>query len=214
MDNNLEKLIECKSFAIFGGTFDPVHKGHTDTAMAILELTGTEKLLLVPLGNPPHKNEKNVTDAKHRLNMLETVFSYDDRFVISDIEIKREGKTYTIDTIRELREKLGNDKEFFFCMGADALHDIYTWKDFKELLKICSFLVVTRPGYNNIELEKDVKNLTEQYGANIKLVEIPPVEISSSQLRQMLKNNEDTSKFIDEKVLEYINKNGLYKYKE
>lgn len=211
MDSQLEKLKGCKSFAILGGTFDPVHTGHIEIAKSVLKQTGAEKILFIPSGNPPHKDEKTVTDKFHRLKMLNMAVEGQKDFVVSTIEIDREGKTYTIDTIRELREIFGDDVKFFFIMGADALHYIYMWKDFEELLKICSFAAVTRPGYRTAELEKDVDILTNKYGGDIHIIEIPPVNVSSSEIRDNIKSDVSIKDMVNSNVYDYIVKNRLYK---
>lgn len=211
MDYCIEELKKCKSFAILGGTFDPIHSGHIKTAKSILALTDVEKILFIPLGNPPHKNENNVSSALHRLNMLRLAVEGEKDFLISTMEIDRSGKTYTIDTIKELRKLLGKEKKFFFIIGTDELLLINTWRNYEELLKICSFIAVTRPGYKDTLLEKDVNFLTQKYSADIHIVEIPPVNVSSSEIRENIKNGISTKDFVNEKVLKYIKKNNLYK---
>ena len=104
-----------------------------------------------------------------------------------------------------------NEIKFFFVMGADALHDIYTWKNVEELLKICSFAAVTRPGYKNAMLEKDAEILTNKYGGDIHLIEIPAIDISSSKIRERIKNGISVDDYVDKKVIDYIKENNLYR---
>ena len=210
MDYCIEELKKCKSFAILGGTFDPIHLGHIKTAKSILALTSVEKILFIPLGNPPHKDENNVSSAYHRLNMLNLAVEGEKDFLISTMEIERNGKTYTIDTIKELKKLLGNAIKFFFIIGTDELLLINTWKNYEELLKICSFIAVKRPGYKDKLLEDAVACLTKNYDANIRIVEIPPVDVSSSEIRKNIKNGISIKGLIDEKVLNYIKENNLY----
>lgn len=210
MDYCIEELKKCKSFAILGGTFDPIHLGHIKTAKSILALTSVEKILFIPLGNPPHKDENNVSSAYHRLNMLNLAVEGEKDFLISTMEIERNGKTYTIDTIKELKKLLGNAIKFFFIIGTDELLLINTWKNYEELLKICSFIAVKRPGYKDKLLEDAVAFLTKNYDANIRIVEIPPVDVSSSEIRKNIKNGISIKGLIDEKVLNYIKENNLY----
>ena len=210
MDYCIEELKKCKSFAILGGTFDPIHLGHIKTAKSILALTSVEKILFIPLGNPPHKDENNVSSAYHRLNMLNLAVEGENDFLISTMEIERNGKTYTIDTIKELKKLLGNTIKFFFIIGTDELLLINTWKNYEELLKICSFIAVKRPGYKDKLLEDAVACLTKNYDANIRIVEIPPVDVSSSEIRKNIKNGISIKGLIDEKVLNYIKENNLY----
>ena len=211
MDSGLKELIGCKKFAILGGTFDPVHLGHIETAKAIINKMGMEKILLLPSGNPPHKDSDSVTDSIHRLNMLKIAVENDSRLVISTMEIDRGGKTYTVDTIAELRKVFGNDVELFFIMGADAIHYIRTWKSFDRLLKMCSFIAVTRPHYNNRQLKEDADNLIKNYSCRIEIVEIPAIDVSSSEIRFRIKNGMSVENMVSDGVIEYINKNGLYK---
>lgn len=210
MDYCIEELKKCKSFAILGGTFDPIHLGHIKTAKSILALTSVEKILFIPLGNPPHKDENNVSSAYHRLNMLNLAVEGEKDFLISTMEIERNGKTYTIDTIKELKKLLGNAIKFFFIIGTDELLLINTWKNYEELLKICSFIAVKRPGYKDKLLEDAIACLTKNYDANIRIVEIPPVDVSSSEIRKNIKNGISIKGLIDEKVLNYIKENNLY----
>ena len=210
MDYCIEELKKCKSFAILGGTFDPIHLGHIKTAKSILALTSVEKILFIPLGNPPHKDENNVSSAYHRLNMLNLAVEGEKDFLISTMEIERNGKTYTIDTIKELKKLLGNTIKFFFIIGTDELLLINTWKNYEELLKICSFIAVKRPGYKDKLLEDAVACLTKNYDANIRIFEIPPVDVSSSEIRKNIKNGISIKGLIDEKVLNYIKENNLY----
>ena len=210
MDYCIEELKKCKSFAILGGTFDPIHLGHIKTAKSILALTSVEKILFIPLGNPPHKDENNVSSAYHRLNMLNLAVEGEKDFLISTMEIERNGKTYTIDTIKELKKLLGNTIKFFFIIGTDELLLINTWKNYEELLKICSFIAVKRPGYKDKLLEDAVACLMENHDANIRIVEIPPVDVSSSEIRKNIKNGISIKGLIDEKVLNYIKENNLY----
>jgi len=211
MDSQLKKLIDCKSFAILGGTFDPVHEGHIKLAKSVIKQTGAQKVLFIPSGNPPHKSEDIVTESVHRLNMLKIAVEGNDDFVVSTIEIDRKGKTYTIDTIKELREFFGENVKFFFVIGADALHYIRLWKDFETLLKICSFAAVARPGYNKSELEIDVNELKTKYNADVRIIEVSTIDVSSSEIRYNIKNGDIENNMINYKVMDYILNNGLYR---
>jgi nicotinate-nucleotide adenylyltransferase len=125
--------------------------------------------------------------------------------------MERVGKTYTIDTIKQLREVLGEDKKFYFVMGADAMLLIDTWKNSSELLKICSFIAVTRPGYDTREFISFVDDLKKRQECDIKIMEIPAVDISSSEIRECVSKGESIKGFVPEKVEKYIIENGLYK---
>jgi len=211
IDSEIEKLKNCGSFAIFGGTFDPIHNGHISSAKVIKRLSGVEKILLLPCGVPPHKQHSEVTDSRMRYEMAHLAVKDDEDFILSSLEIDRGGKTYTIDTIRFLREKLGNKREFYFILGADAIHDMPTWKDYKELLKLCFFIAVTRPGYDKVRLQKEVETLKNRYGSKIVVAEIPAVDVSSSQIRENIKNGKSIKGMVCADVEKYIYENGLYK---
>jgi nicotinate-nucleotide adenylyltransferase len=211
MEDEILELKKCNSFAIFGGTFDPIHNGHISSAKAIKKLSGVDKILLLPVGIPPHKDSSTVTDPHKRYEMARLAVKGDKDFVLSSMEIDRKGKTYTIDTIRELREILGSEKEFYFIIGADAIHFISTWKDYKQLLRACFFIAVTRPGYDESQLHNEVDFLKENFGCRIVMVEIPAVDISSSQIRENVKNGLSIKGMVCDDVERYIYKNGLYK---
>ena len=211
MENGLKSLKNCKTFAILGGTFDPIHYGHLTTGEEILKKTDAEKVIFLPVGDPPHKTERTVTEGKYRGAMTRLAIKNHQGFVFSSVEMDRKGKTYTIDTVRQLRAELGEDKKFYFVMGADAMMLIDTWKESQELLKICSFIAVTRPGYDTAEFEKFVSELKKRQECDIKVLEIPAVDISSSRIRQYVSQGKSIKGFVPAEVEEYIKENGLYK---
>ena len=211
MESGLKSLKNCRSFAILGGTFDPVHYGHLTTGEEILKRGDVEKVIFIPSGDPPHKNDRVVTESIHRGEMTRLAIEGYENFVYSSLEMERVGKTYTIDTIKQLREVLGEDKKFYFVMGADAMLLIDTWKNSSELLKICSFIAVTRPGYDTREFISFVDDLKKRQECDIKIMEIPAVDISSSEIRECVSKGESIKGFVPEKVEKYIIENGLYK---
>ena len=147
MDGVNEQLKKCGSFAIMGGTFDPFHYGHLVTAEVVKHRFGVDKIMFIPTGRPAHKEGKKVVDNEIRYKMTCMATESNKDFVVSRIEIDRPGKTYSIDTVRELKKMFGPDKKFYFITGADAILDILKWRDPEELLKLCEFITVTRPGY-------------------------------------------------------------------
>jgi len=211
LESGIKSLKNCNCFAILGGTFDPIHYGHITTAEEILEKTEVEKVIFIPSGDPPHKRDKAVTESRHRGEMTRIAVKGHKNFVYSSIEIDRRGKTYTIDTIRQLRKELGEDKKFYFVMGADAMLLIDTWKNSKELLKICSFIAVTRPGYDTQMFENFVDDLKKREECDIRVMEIPAVDISSSEIRERIARGKSISDLVPKNVEKYISDNGLYK---
>ncbi len=211
MECGIECLKGCKKFAVLGGTFDPIHYGHIMAGKAVMDNTDVEKVLFLPSGDPPHKQGKNITKGAMRGKMTCLALEGYDDFVYSSMEIERTGRTYTIDTVKELKEKIGKDSEFYFVTGADAILLIETWKNYKELLGLCNFIAVTRPGYDNKSFKGFVSKLKKEYGCAIETIEIPEVDISSSEIRQKVEDGINISGLVPEKVEEYIIENGLYK---
>lgn len=199
-----------KKIAIMGGTFDPIHIGHLVTAEAVRHEFDIDEVLFVPTGNPPHKPTIDVTTAEHRYLMAVLATAANPQFNVSRIEIDREGVTYTIDTIKELKELYGQNAKLFFITGADAINEILTWKDPKELLHLCTFVAVTRPGYNKRELFERVEELKKQFSSSIRFLEVPALAISSSDIRERAKQNHPIKYLVTEAVEHYINKNKLY----
>lgn len=202
-----------KKLAIMGGTFDPIHIGHLVTAEEVRHEFNVDEVLFVPTGHPPHKSNINMTTCEHRYLMTVLATAANPHFKVSRIEIEREGVTYTIDTIKELKRIYGMDVQLFFITGADAVHKILTWKESEELLQLCDFVAVTRPGYNKKELLKQVDTLKTQYDTNIHFLEVPALAISSSDIRRRLSEMKPIKYLVPQEVENYIFKNGLYDYK-
>ena len=211
MDGGLYDLKGIKSFAILGGTFDPIHNGHISVAKEILKRTDVERILLIPSGTPPHKKAEEVTGAKTRLEMLSVAVENEENMVISSIEIDRKGLTYTVDTIAQLKEELGNGVRFKFVLGADALDYISSWKDYKRVLRMCSFIAVARPGYDKSALINRINNMENSMDCNIEFVSVVPVDISSSQIREWVRAGKNIDDFVPFGVAKYIKTNKLYK---
>ncbi|MEA5085341.1 MAG: nicotinate-nucleotide adenylyltransferase [Lachnospiraceae bacterium] len=211
LQDDIKSLKGIKNFAILGGTFDPIHFGHISVAEAVLNQTNVEKVLLIPSGKPPHKEHEDVSDGCTRLEMARLAVEGHKNMLVSSIEIDRGGMTYTVDTVAQLKELLGDEVEFKFIMGADAIHYITTWKDYKHLLHLCSFIAVTRPGYNKNAMAKEIEKMEEHFKCDIEFIEIPPVDVSSSQIRENIGNGISINGMVPDKVEDYILKKGLYK---
>ena len=206
---DLDCLKNVKKFAVLGGTFDPIHNGHMAVAKGVLEKTGVDKILFIPSGRPPHKDLFEVSSPHDRLEMTKLATECDN-MEVSSIEIDRDGTTYTVDTIIELKAML-DDVEFKFVTGADALHYVTTWKNYKKLFEICDFIVVGRPGYNKSSLLSDIHYIETNLSGRIEYIELPPIDISSSEIRQLVREGKSISGFVPKKVEEYILVNKLYK---
>ncbi len=201
-----------RKLAIMGGTFDPIHIGHLVTAEEVRHEFGVDEVLFVPTGHPPHKSNINMTTSEHRYLMTVLATAANPSFKVSRIEIEREGVTYTIDTIKELKRIYGENVRLYFITGADAIHKILGWKDCSELLQICDFVAVTRPGYNKDELLKQVEELNRTYETNIHFLEVPALAISSSNIRKRIGELKPIKYLVPEEVENYIKKHSLYDY--
>ncbi len=203
---------ELRKIAIMGGTFDPIHIGHLVTAQEVRHEFGVDEVLFVPTGHPPHKSNINMTTTEHRYLMTVLATAANPNFKVSRIEIDREGVTYTIDTIKELRRIYGESVRLYFITGADAIHKILGWKECEELLQICEFVAVTRPGYNKQELLRQIDTLKRKYETNIHFLEVPALAISSSDIRKRINETKPIKYLVPQEVENYIQKHGLYNY--
>lgn len=207
----LESAASRNRYAIMGGTFDPIHFGHLAAAEAVREKLQCSKVIFIPTGNPPHKTDRILTASKYRYAMTSQAVRSNPYFEVSDIEINRNGYTYTLDTIKQLKRLYGNDIELLFITGADALLEIETWYKVKELLTQCSFVAVTRPGYDKTKLEQKLSELRSKYNGVFFIVDVPGLNISSTDIRNRMISGSSIRYLLPEPVAQYIFENGLYK---
>lgn len=193
---------------IAGGTFDPIHMGHLIMAEVARQECGLDKVLFIPTGNPPHKAGYTVTPAAYRYEMVRMAIIDNPYFEISDIEVKREGFTYTVDTLMELRRIYPANVEFFFIIGGDTLPEIKGWREASRVVKCCHFVVYGRPGYDLAE--EEIRFLKEEMGASIYTVDGPLLGISSTDIRDRIRQGKSIRYLVPAPVEEYIYKNRLY----
>nr|WP_257786376.1 nicotinate-nucleotide adenylyltransferase [Janibacter indicus] len=186
---------------MMGGTFDPIHHGHLVAASEAASRFGLDEVVFVPTGEPWQKADKQVSPAEHRYLMTVVATASNPRFTVSRVDIDREGPTYTIDTLRDLREQRPDD-ELFFITGADALAQILSWKDIGELWDLAHFIGVTRPGYHLSE--------TGLPDDKVTLQEVPAMAISSTDCRQRVADGDPVWYLVPDGVVQYINKYELY----
>lgn len=206
--NCREKIEDKKNtknvrIGIMGGVFDPIHVGHLFTAEEARINYCLDKVIFVPCLNPTHKRNDQVTDVKHRLKMSYLATETNPYFEVSKIEINRSGPSYTIDTIKEFRSIYGWDAKIFFITGADAFLEIESWYKKEELLTMCQFVAATRPGYDLNKLHNNFKKV-------LKIMEIPLLAISSTDIRNRIRNSLSIKYIVLEEVRDYIYKNELY----
>jgi nicotinate-nucleotide adenylyltransferase len=190
-----------------GGTFDPIHQGHLVTAEEAFWQFGLGEVLFVPTGQPWMKDHAVVSPAEDRYLMTVIATSPNPHFSVSRREIEREGPTYAVDTLRALREEYGEDTELFFITGADAMLEIFHWKDPEEVLALAHFIAATRPGYDIARFEAEAP--TRPPG--ISVMAVPALAISSTDIRSRVQEGRPIRYLVPEGVKTYIDKARLYR---
>lgn len=197
---------------IMGGTFNPIHLGHLMMTEYIREEMNYDKILFIPTGNPPHK-QIDVLDAEVRMEMVKIAVADNPYFEVSDVEVRKEGISYSVDTVAELKKQYPED-ELFFIIGSDILPDLKDWRRFDELARSIRFILAVRPGFESLsreEIRGEIRDLHMRYGAEITVVETPRYEISSTDLRNRLASGKSVKYLIPDEVIEYIESRGCYK---
>jgi len=199
-----------KRLGVMGGTFDPIHYGHLVTAEAAVWKFSLDEVVFVPTGHPWMKEHQEVTPAEHRYLMTVIATASNPRFSVSRIEVEREGPTYAVDTLQELRRTAEEELELYFITGADAILEIFQWKDQEEVLSMAHFIAATRPGYDLARFEEAAP--TDAIGQpRFSVMDIPALAISSTDVRRRVREGEPIRYLVPEGVLAYIHKMGLYK---
>jgi nicotinate-nucleotide adenylyltransferase len=191
-----------------GGTFDPIHHGHLVAASEVQAWFDLDEVVFVPTGDPWQKSDRAVSPAEHRYLMTVIATASNPRFKVSRVDIDRAGPTYTIDTLRDLKAELP-DTDLYFITGADALADIFTWRDAEELFALAQFVGCTRPGY---ALDDDT--LGDIPADRVTLIEVPALAISSTDCRERTKRGEPVWYLVPDGVVQYIAKHQLYPPKQ
>ena len=197
-----------KHLAIFGGTFNPFHNGHFQILNAVSQSGLVDKILLIPSKIPPHKEVGFLADEKHRLNMCRLAAEEFENASVTDIELLRSGKSYTIDTLHELIKRYPDYKPALI-IGGDMMASFSEWKDYKQILKIADLIVFSRKGIDLAGFEKSISDLTK-IGANIFVFDDDIDHISSTQIRNNIGNLGFLGKYIPKNILDYIISNGVY----
>jgi len=198
---------------IFGGTFNPIHKGHTEAAYAFFRCVNPDKLFVIPTKIPPHKSIKGDDDPEIRLEMTKRAFSdkkeYAERIEASDIEIRSEGKSYTYYTLQKIKA-MGFDEIYLYC-GTDMLLSFDAWFRFEDILSMCTLAYASRLESECREAQEKIEMLRSRYGARILEIPLNPIEISSSEIREMIRDGKDASAFLSPAVQDFISERGLYR---
>lgn len=197
-------LERARRIGVMGGTFDPIHHGHLVAASEVADRFALDEVIFVPTGQPWQKEGKQISPAEDRYLMTVIATASNPRFSVSRVDIDRGGPTYTIDTLKDLREEFA-DEELYFITGADALASIMSWHDWEEMFQLAEFVGVTRPGY---ELREDM--LPPAIRERVHLVEIPAMAISSTDCRARAAAGRPVWYLVPDGVVQYIAKNSLY----
>jgi len=196
---------------VFGGTFNPPHIGHLNIAEGFQREFNLSKLMVIPTFVPPHKISPDLASAEDRIKMCELTFS-SEYYEISDVESQRQGRSYTVDTLTEL-SKTYEDAEFYFLVGDDMLLSLHTWKDPERILELCKIVSTIRSNSYTVEdLEEYAKEyFPEAYEkGRFKFIYVPPIELSSTEIRERVKAGESIDDMVTEPVKDFIFARGLY----
>ena len=192
---------------LFGGTFDPPHAGHIELALSVCDKMSLDKIIFIPAGNPPHKQNIQKTDKLHRYRMVQLATKNYPQFEVSDFDIKNEKPNYSYITINHFKEKYP-DSKVFFIIGADSLRDLPFWVNYRELATMCTFIVVPRPGVSENDYFKNFS--PDDPMPELLFLEDFSYDLSSTQLREKLAQGIAENCDMPEGVKEYIQANNLY----
>jgi nicotinate-nucleotide adenylyltransferase len=188
---------------VMGGTFDPIHHGHLVAASEVADRFDLHQVVFVPTGHPWQKLDAKVSSPEDRYLMTVIATASNPQFTVSRVDIDRDGPTYTVDTLRDLREQFGKKSEMFFITGADALGKILSWKDAEQLFELAHFVGVTRPGFTLSDAHLPTDAVT--------LVQVPALAISSSDCRARVAAGQPVWYLVPDGVVQYIAKHKLYR---
>ena len=212
-------------WGLFGGTFNPVHFGHLRAAEELMTLLDLERVIFIPAASPPHKTERGMASLEHRLQMLQGAIAGNDSFSLSDVEGRRPGKSYSIDTVQYFLDSHDPGLELYFITGQDAFDAITTWQEWDKLLSLCHFAVITRPGYENKGLLQILPPDTaaryvydegndifkNPQGRSVFFRRTTFLDISSSHIREKIQQGQSVRYLTPDKVIRYIEANQLYR---
>jgi nicotinate-nucleotide adenylyltransferase len=193
-----------------GGSFDPIHFGHLVLAEEMRTRLSLDKVLFIPVGQAPHKASGKMSDRKRRYEMVLLATLDHPYFEVSSIEMEQSGMTYSVDTVEKIVSGASPEDRFFFIAGGDALMELESWRSFEKLLQMVTFVGATRPGTDHAALKNKLEMLRSDYSADIRLIELPELDISSTDIRERVATGLSIRYLLPESVALYIVKNGLY----
>jgi len=194
---------------VLGGTFDPIHNAHIVVAKEAVSSLDLTEVLFIPTAQTPLKEDLPMSAVEHRVQMVRLAIADNPHFKLSTAEIDRPGTSYTVDTISELRDKLGAENELFFIVGWDSLAQLHRWREPVRIVQMCSLVAVPRPGYSLPDLdslEKDVPGLSKK----LIVLDKPEIDISSTSIRERVARGLSIDHLVPTPVANYIEQNRLY----
>lgn len=195
---------------ILGGTFNPIHNGHVNMALGFLKRLELDRVILIPVWSPPHKSAHEIVPAYDRLEMCRLACLCNEKLTVSDIEIRREGKSYTVDTLHQLKKIMPRSR-FFLITGADMFITLDEWKDYREIMKLAALCACSRKEGELLGLRDCARKFESECGAECHIEDFQVTDVSSTQVRNLLRNGADVSDLLPEPVLDYIKEKGLYR---
>ena len=199
-----------KKIGIMGGTFNPIHFGHLFLAENAYEQLGLDLVLFIPSKNPPHKTKPEDITEQQRIDMIQLAIQENPHFALSTIEMEREGMTYTADTMTILKEQ-NPDIEYYFIIGADSLFLMHKWYQPQVIFDNCTVAAANRDHADKVALTKQIQLLKKQFDANIILIDMPTVQVSSCNIRERVAARKSIRYYLPGSVLEYIESKHLYR---
>lgn len=198
-----------KRKAIFGGTFDPIHKGHLDIARITLEKLKLDSVIFMPSGNPPFKLNSNVTNSNIRYELIKLAIKDEESFSVNPYELNKTGISYTYETIEHFKSK-EKDTMWFFLIGSDCFLEIEKWERPDIVVGDSNLVVFNRQGYNKEDVKLEKLRLESKYSRKIIFMDNNVLDISSKEIREQIKDKIDTSNYLTEEVLNRIKELNLY----
>ena len=199
-----------KKVGVLGGTFNPIHIGHLTLAQNAMEYCDLEKVLFVPSGCSYLKDPKDVASTGHRVKMTGLAIKDNSRFELSTVESERSGNSYTYETL-EILNKEHPDTDYYFIVGADTFMFMENWKEPERIFAACKIICAKRDGMDSDELNEKAVHLKEKFNADMIIMDIPEIDVSSSTVRRLLRSGISCRYYLDEDVRRYITDNALYK---
>ena len=199
-----------RRIGIFGGSFDPIHNGHLHLAEEARCMAKLDQVLFIPTWISPFKQDSDPASCQQRLDMVRIATSSNPSFAVSDMEIRREAVSYTADTLKRCREMMGEDTRLYFITGTDTFLTIEKWYHAEEILTQYSFIIGSRPGYREEDLIDVIERVRERYGTDVLKIEIPRLEISSSDIRDSIRIGKSVRYLLPDPLLHYIERHRLY----